>query len=135
MQGILKVRCTAPNKAASALAALAGGMALASCGLKPSRHAGQDGVRLSLIPAGLEPKGCWFEKGPEEGPTFRRLPCVAGEPPNPMPHISERRVRCRQLRKGQPSAAVEDRSRSRPSQLRHRRPDGLIRFCGYRKEG
>jgi hypothetical protein len=135
MQGILKVRCTAPNRAARALAVLAGGMALASCSLTPSPRAGQDGDPLSLVPAGLKPEGCWFEKGPEEDPDFHGLPGKAGEPPSPMPHISDRRIRCRQVRKAQPSAAVEDRSRSRLSQSRGGRPDGLIRFCGYRKEG
>jgi hypothetical protein len=135
MQGTLKVRCTAPNKAVGALAVLAGGRALATSNLTPSRRAGQDGAPLVSFRPVQSRKRAGSKRDQKKALHFAAYPAGAGEPPSPMPHISDHRVRCRQLHMAQPSAAVEDRSRSRPRQARCGGADGLIRCCGNGGEG
>lgn len=110
----------------------------AACGPASPRRVAQELVPLSLVPAGFVQEECWYETGPEETLLFSGnfgLPGGAGEPPSPMLHILERRIRCRHVRKEQPSPVVEDRNRFLPRQAHCGGPDGLIRRCDDGGEG
>lgn len=109
-----------------------------ACGPAYPRRVVQEVVPPSLVPAGFIQEECWYETGPEENPLFRGnfgLPGGAGEPPSPMLHILDRRIRCRHVRKEQPSPVVEDRNRVLPRQAPRGGPDGLTRGGNVSEEG